>query len=97
MLLDDLVCVGVEHLYDRDRLHRRNKSFIDRKRTDSGGNVSAVCLFIDIRDHDINLSEGIVDIHILTVGWGNDRDLACGGNGSSHAVDLLDIRASHHF
>ena len=96
MFLNDLVCVCVEDSHNCNRLHCRNKSLSDREGTNRRGNVSTVCLFVNVRDHNIHLTEGIIDICVLSLRRRNDRDLTCGGNSSSHTVDLLDIRASHN-
>ena len=95
VLLNDLVGVGVQHPDHGDGLHGGDQALVDGEGTHGGGNVAAVGLFVHIGDLDIHLAEGVVHVHVRAVGFGDDGDLAGGGDGAAHAVDLLDVGGAH--
>ena len=97
MLLDDLIGIGIQHAHNGNRLYGFYQSLVNGERTDCRRNIAAVCAAIHTRDHDVYLLEGVVDIDILPVRRGDDGNLAGGGNGSAHTVNLLHIRGTHDF
>ena len=92
-----LAGVGVEDA-DSCLLSRRgHQAFIERERTDSRTDVTAVGAVADDRLVDAHLRKRVVDIDARSRGTGDHSDLRERGNSAAHSVELTfgAVRAAH--
>ena len=66
----------------------RDNAFLDRKRPDRGGHVSAIAAIVDVGVVDRNLREGVVDIGVGAARWSDDANLRQRRYAAAHAVEL---------
>ena len=79
-------------MYLRDRLHSLYQAFVDSKGTYGRGNVAAVHGLAHDGSGDIHLAKVIVYINAGAGTFLDDGDLAGGGIGAAHAVNLAAVR-----